>query len=420
MRRGFAWTLGGSLAFNLSQWCLIWVLARAGDVNTVGTFTLLLALTAPIFLTVGLNLRTVQITDATRRFSIDDFMALRLLTNMVGVVVCVVAGGIIRLPAPEASALSMITIARCVENYDLSYYGYFGVRERFDLVAKSLLWRAVLGPILFGLTYWWAGLLWPACLGLVVAWWLVARFDRRRVVALALEEGRPLLGWRGADPTRMRLLLRSSWPLGVGAGVNSGTVNVPRYGVEVALGTSKLGIFAGQAYLAQVLTTLTMAMAAVFVPKMSRDYFDGRRTHFVRALGGLAAMTLIFSVLAAAVAVLLGEWFLTVTLGPEYADTGLLVALMVASGFVSLQRVLSKGLEASHRFRSFLAIDTFTLVVVVVCIFPLMDQFGVIGAAAGTATGFATGALAMLVILVRVVREMPNERDAGEEREFGD
>jgi O-antigen/teichoic acid export membrane protein len=408
LRRGFVWNLGGSVLYNLSQWVLIWIVAKFSSPEVVGEFTLLLALAAPIFLTIGLNLRTMQVTDTTRRYSLDDYFVVRTVTNVVAGTVTLIVGGLLGYAAELFGALIFIALAKAIENLSLSSYGYFALMGRFDFMAQSMILRAVLGPILFASAFWAGGQLWLACAGLAVGWLIVGSlFDSRRVRALAKAEDRPRRGWRGSDVTRIKEMVRRALPLGLDQGVSSYAVNLPRYGVESVLGVGKLGVYGAQAYLAQVVTMVTMAMTAVFVPRLARAYARNDRRAFVRDLGRMCVVGSGVAIAGIIGAAVLGEWFLRVTLGPEYANSDLLVLLMVSSWLITLQRVLSKGLEASHQFRNYLLVDVITLVSIVVPLWPLLSHFGVIGAAIASSLGFAIGTAVMTLFLWSIIRGMP-------------
>ena len=65
LTRNFSWTLIGTLElYAFCQWGMLVVLAKLCSTLMVGQCALALAITAPVFVFVGLNLRTVQVTDA--------------------------------------------------------------------------------------------------------------------------------------------------------------------------------------------------------------------------------------------------------------------------------------------------------------------------------------------------------------------
>ena len=84
LARNFSWTLIGSGLYAFCQWGMLVVLAKLCSTQMVGQFALGLAITAPVFMFAGLNLRTVQVTDARRDFQFGDYLGLRLLSIAAG------------------------------------------------------------------------------------------------------------------------------------------------------------------------------------------------------------------------------------------------------------------------------------------------------------------------------------------------
>lgn len=402
------WNLTGGVVYNFSQWLLLVVLARMGDPELVGRFTLVLAISAPIFLMTGLNLRTLQVTDARRTYRLEEFFALRTILGMVGAAATLLVSVVVSLDTELLVALAAMCLAKYIEGLNVSCYGYMAIRHRFDLSSQSSIIRGVAGPVCFALGLAVTGELWGAILGLAGAWLMVQfLWDMRWTRRLAVEEGRPLKSMSTARRGALVQMAKRALPLGVDQGVSSYTVNVPRYSVQNAFGSGLLGVYAAQAYLAQIITMVTMSMMGVLVPRLSRAYADGRRRAFVRDLLRLAIVGMALCLVAVVAALLVGDVVIGAVLGEEYVDRALLVTLMVSAGAITLQRVLSKGLEASHQFGRYLMVDVITLGTVAVAVGPLVSVLGIVGAAAATTIGYGVGALVMAGFLVRIVGRMP-------------
>lgn len=408
LRRNFAWNFAGVSIYNFSQWLLLLVLARLADQASVGNFSLMLAISAPIFLTVGLNLRTVQATDARRRWRLEEYLLLRQILNLVAIMVTVAAGLIIGFRGWNLAALTVVSVAKGLEAGSQVFYGYFQLRERLDLVSRSLLSRAVLGPCLFLLGFRSTHQLAIAAVGLAVGWGTVqVLLDQRNARRLASDDIRPLASMRTVRRREVASLARKALPLGLDQGVSSLCVNIPRYVIKYFVGVAHLGVYASQAYLAQVISLITSAMSTVFVPRMAVYYHEGRRRAFLRMLMQLVLFG--FLVLAAGVtfAIFLGDPFIRLTLGPAYVNRELLIALMAGAGVTTLQRNLCKTMEASQSFGNYLLIDSITAAAILASAIPLIHADGVVGAAYSIVVGFAVGCVAVLVGMVGVMRRMP-------------
>lgn len=70
--QNFSWTFIGNVVYAISQWGIIVVLSKFGNVMMVGQYAIGLAVTAPIILFANLKLRDVQATDASSKFRFGE------------------------------------------------------------------------------------------------------------------------------------------------------------------------------------------------------------------------------------------------------------------------------------------------------------------------------------------------------------
>src|SRR5436190_15785492 len=87
LRSHFLWTLGGNVVYAACQWATLIVLAKLGSAEAVGQFALGLAVTAPIMLFANLQLASLQATDSTGEYRFGHYLALRLITTGLALVV---------------------------------------------------------------------------------------------------------------------------------------------------------------------------------------------------------------------------------------------------------------------------------------------------------------------------------------------
>ena len=83
----FSWTFAGNVVYSGSQWGMLMVLAKLGSPEMVGQFALGLAVTAPVIMFANLQLRGVQATDARREYRFGHYLALRLFTTALAILV---------------------------------------------------------------------------------------------------------------------------------------------------------------------------------------------------------------------------------------------------------------------------------------------------------------------------------------------
>lgn len=409
IRRAFAWNSFGNALYNFAQWLIIIGLAHLSSPREVGRYSLALAITAPVFLTIGLNLRTAQITDAAGRWALRDYLALRTIVNLVAFAVVALIGLILNQGGAALAFLLVIAAAKSIEGTSQTYYGYFQSNNRLDLVSRSLILRAVLGPSLFLLAYALSGSLVVGAAALAVGWLLPqVLHDRPNAQRLyEAEHGTPIPSLRPIDVPAVASLAKTAAPLGVDAGVSSLAINLPRYAVQGVLGGSALGVYSALSFLAQTVSMLTSSMGSVIVPNLARAHHAGRKAAFVRSLWRLVAFGMVVAGVAIAGTLLVGRQVLDLIFPPEYVNVPLLLVLLLSAATITLQRMLAKSLEASRRFRIYATIDILTAATVGALAWPMTHQWGLLGAAWSLVAGFLIGTLAVLIALLDTVRKMP-------------
>lgn len=410
LRRNFSWNFLGTVSYNLAQWLLLVILARVADAQQVGQFSLMLAISAPVFLTVGMNLRVLQVTDASRSWRLSDYLALRHILNLLAILMTCAIGTVMGLRGVDLAALAVISLAKCVEAVSQTYYAYFQQHDRLDLVARDLIARSITGPSLFFVGLIIGGNLFVGAVGLLLGW-LVPQLvlDRPNARRLAAQGGLALNGKSMLEWQSIITLARKGLPLGIDQGVSSLAINIPRYAVLGVLGAASLGIYASLAYLAQTVQLITGTLATATINRLSIHYHEGHRRAFSRLLGRLVGFGMIVMTIAILGAATLGEPFLRLTLGDEYANESLLIALMLSAGVITIQRALCKGLEAARRFKTYVMVDVATTAGVAGLSWYSIERWGLEGAAVAMAGGFGVGVIVVGAVLFDVIRKMPRD-----------
>lgn len=402
LRQNIVSSLWGNSLYNLSQWLLVVVVARIGSPDQVGDYALSLAITAPVFLGVGLNLRIVQSTDASRRWTPAEYMRLRMVLNVAAFGVTVLVGVVMGSDRWFLATVMAMGLAKATEGASQVSYGYFQRRSRMDLVASSLGFRAVAGLIMFTGVFAASETIWLGVLGLFVAWTAVGINDRRHVNSLLASDlarmQDPAVSW-----PRLLSLARLGVPVGVDAAISSLATNVPRYGISAAFGQAALGLYTPIAYLGQLMSLVGGAVGSAVLPRLSDHHQAGALRPFLRLIGLMIALSVVLSAIAVTGAYVLGDWAVALVFGEEYANQPLLVAVMIAFSLVTLQRSLGRALNATQSYWTYLGIDVVTTGVVAAAGLYLIEAHGLPGAAWSIAAGFAVGVIMSVVAIGRAV-----------------
>lgn len=393
IRSNFAWALSGNLSYAACQWGIIVALAKLTSSFMVGQFALGLAIVTPVLMFTNLQLRSVQATDAQRRYSFGEYLGVRSVTILVAL-------GVLALIALEgeyihATALVILAVAasKAVEALSDVFYGLFQFRDRLDFTGRSMMLRGVLSLAVFsGCLYMTRDVLWGVA-GLVASFLTVLIFfDLRKGlwllsgVAPPNRRVRPASQWALARPRycfrKQARLVWLSLPLGVVMTLLSLNLNMPRYFIHAAFGEHQLGIFSAMAYMMVAVTTVGDAMGQSAVPRMSRLYAAGRLAELRALLLKLVICALLIGLSGIAVAKVGGRFLLEMFYSPEYAGYGSVFVLLMASAAVSVvASVLTVGITSSRHFRIQVLMFAVTVIANATACFLLVPKFGLTGAA---------------------------------------
>lgn len=401
LRASAVWTLGGQLGYAAAQWAMVALLARAGNAGDVGHYALGLALTAPLFLLLGLGLRSVQATDAAARYPFAQYFSLRAVLMLAGLPLTALLAALY----PQAAwVIVWLGVAKALEGVSEVAYGLMQREHRLDIVARSMLLRGALGLGLLGGLFVLTGSVAWGAFGVALAALLTLAHDLPPARRLAPGS------WRAAalDPRLPRLAL----PLGLVAALVSLGITVPRLFVERELGAAPLGVYSALSYPVIAGGMVVVALGTALTTRLALA-FEGAPRHFVRlaalltlAGGGLG---LGFTALAA----LAGEPLLALLYGPEYAAHAQLFVWLTLGGAAGyLASAAGFAMTAARRFAEQLPLFVAVVGASALACALLIPRFGLLGAAyaALLAAGvqlLGSGLVVFLALRARAVSSAP-------------
>jgi O-antigen/teichoic acid export membrane protein len=419
LKRNFSWTFVGNAMYAACQWGMLVVLAKFGSPEMVGTFTLGLAITAPIFMFSNLQLRHIQATDAKQQYLFGDYFGLRLISTVLAlglVVVITMVGGY----SWEVSlTIILVGLAKSFESISDVFYGLIQQHERMDRIAISLMIKGPLSLLMMGLGIYLSGEIVWGMIGLVISWGIVA-------IAFDLRSGKFILAnsssttqekdfsFRKNDsiyPTwNLKTIKKLIWlalPLGFVMLLISLNTNIPRYFIEEYLGARELGFFAALAYLMVSGSMVVNALGQSASPRLAKYYAAGNVKAFRELLIKLVIIAAGLGGLAIVVAIVAGEEVLTLFYQPEYAQyADLFVWLMVAAGISYISYFLGYGMTAARYFRIQMPLFTLATAASATTSFLLIPRLGLKGAAIALITGAIVEALFSLGVIFHAIQRI--------------
>jgi O-antigen/teichoic acid export membrane protein len=424
LRVNFVWNAVGMGAFSLSQWGILVVFAKLGSAALVGELVYGLALTAPLFVVAGLQLRSIQATDADKRHTLGQYLGLRALTTSAALAVAALAAAAVWAAGNEAPLIVLLWgLSKAIDSGSDALYGFFQQSERMDYVGASLVLRGILGVASVALLFRAVHSAPTALAGLAVGWGAVLiLFDVPMGQGLLRERGgsactsdamagtlRPVLDRRQLTP-----LCLEATPLGLVAFLLAIQVQVPRYVVAAVLHTRELGLFAAAAYLTFIGSLLVNALGAPACVRLAQYHVTGTHSAFRRLITKLLLVAAALGITGVLVSACAGGRILALLYTNEYSQmAGVLTLLCVGSALSYVASFLGYGMTALRRYRVQVPIFASVALITLVSCYDLTVRYGLIG----TAIGMLIGNLGQLIMSAAVVWQATR---GGRERGAGD
>lgn len=410
LRTNFVWNAAGSGIFSLCQWGILVVFAKLGSAALVGQLVYGFALTVPLFVIAGLQLRSIQATDADNRHTLGQYLGLRGLTTVAAVIVAVFAAIVVWVAGNQSALIILLwALSKAVDSGSDALYGFFQQSERMDYVGFSLILRGVLAVASVAVLFRTSHSAPLALAGLVVGWSAVfilfdipvARMLLRQLARSAYTSGtiaetlRPVLDRRQLTP-----LCLEAAPLGVVAFLLTIQVQIPRYVVAGLLHTRELGLFSAAAYLTFVGTTLVNALGAPACVRLAQYHVAGARSSFRQLMTKLLLVASALGVAGIIVSACAGGRLLALVYTHEYSRmAGVLTMLCAGSALSYVASFLGYGMTALQRYRIQVPIFLGVVLITLLSCYWLTGRYGLMG----TAAGMLVGNLGQLLMSAAVV-----------------
>lgn len=395
LRAGMVWTVLGQGLYSVAQWLMVILLARSGGPEQVGRYSLALALTAPLFLFLGLQLRGVQATDAARQFDFRQYFTLRQVSMVLGVAFTV---GLAALYPHASGPIWWLGVAKALEGWSDVLYGLWQQRERLDWIAQSTMIRGVLGLVCLAVIYSFTGNLTLATLGIAAAGLAV-------LLAYDLPRGRRVNPGPWWQPPLSGDLLRLTLPLGLVIALVSLGVNIPRLFIQHHLGAAPLGIYSALTYVVVAGSVLITALGTALTTRLSQLFARAEYRAFLR-------LTLLFTGVAALIGAVLsglsglaGSWLLHLLYGPDYARHADLFFWLTAAGSVTfIASCAGFAITAARQFKEQLPLFMLVTLVLILSCWWFIPRHGLYGAAIATLVSAAVQWLGSWWIVLNAIR----------------
>jgi O-antigen/teichoic acid export membrane protein len=379
LRKNIQWTFVGNVIYSGCQWALLVTIAKTLGVEDLGRFSLAIAIVSPVFAFSNVNLRAVQATDVTEKFSFTEYLYFRLLCSSIALLIV----GATTQIFSYASDLALIVIAyafvKYIESISDVLFGLFQKHENMRAISTSLIIRGVINLMLFSCLIVLTEQLVYAVVSMVFV--TVILLLVKEVPLGRLLGGGRLIRMENGSVSFLKVLAILTLPLGFTIFANVAYQHVPKLFVEFYFDTSELGIFAGISYFIIIGSTVVNALGQSATPRLAK-YYRNDMSAFKILMFRLAIMSLCVGIVGVVVAYVMGDWILGVIYSNEFVGHGdIFVWVMVAALFTYVSGIVGSGLTSMHKFNCQAKISLVCLASMLFMSWMLINDYGLQGAA---------------------------------------
>ncbi|OKP88580.1 hypothetical protein A3844_07765 [Paenibacillus helianthi] len=346
LSKNFVWTFSGNIIYSVCQWFIIVLLAKMGSGHMVGQYTLGLALTAPIYMLLNLQLRSIQATDPKASFSFSHYLGMRILTSTLAMFIIVGIIGFGDYDTQTSMVILLISISKYIESIGDVIYGQIQKEERMDQISTALILKSILSIFFICISFFIFGSIYGVIIGLISSWLLVLAFYEIPILR-KYTHFRPKFSW-----VDLKSLLKLSFPLGVVMMLISLNTNIPRYFIEKTSGISALGYFSAISYIMVAGSTIVNALGQSSTPKLASYFSLSKYDEFRRLMRKLIFLGVIIGVTGLSIVSLFGKKILTIIYSSDYANySNVFIIIMLASSFEFISSFLGYGITSARHFK---------------------------------------------------------------------
>ena len=402
LRSNFYWTFAGTAIYAICQWGMLSVLSKLRSPTDVGIFVYGLAVATPTYVLAQLQLRSIQATDVTQRFSFCTYLTVRII--------CVVIASVVILAIVFFTHPDRITMWTCLffaggraaESVSDILYGAMQLNEQMRTQAASMCLKGLvsLALLVIALQTWHsvAG----AALGIMIAWTAVlVAYDIPSTARMfrSLHRGgirpRTVSIRRAWSVGEIKPLLRDALPMGLVMFLLSLNANIPRYVLKAETDMKTLGIYAALSYIQVGGMVVVSALGQAAAPKLARLYQFGDMDSFLVLLKKLVGVGGTLGALGVLGVSVCGNMALTLLYKAEYARFQReFVVMSIGSGLMYVTCVLGCGMTSMRCYYQQLVTIGSSTVVLMACCTWLVPRYGLLGAA--DASLVSSGVMAVL------------------------
>ena len=391
LKVNFVWTFLSNGLVAVCQLGLLTLLLREAGDATTGQYILALAISAPVFMFAGLDLRTLQATDSHSEVRFIEYLSLRLICGLIALAIVPAIAFAWGYRDGTLAVIAGVGLGRFFLLIGDTFNGLMQQSERMDRVAHSIVLKGLLSTIILGATFLITGNLVAAVFAEATTRFLVLAFYDlplgRRLASQQGSDELSLSSLRSVQPTRLTKLTLRSLPLAFKVMLVSLDTHVTRYFVSGMASLSAVGVFGPIASGAAAGSMVGKALNQSVSAKLGRLASANEPRPFLDFVRKLQLLYLALGAVGIAVTMLIGGPLLALV-RPDLLAYQTVLTLVVVSVALDLQNgIVDMSLVAARRIAPLAPACGLSVATSAICCWFLIPAYGLAGAAMAMIVG---------------------------------
>ena len=318
IKKDYFWNTLGVFAQNAISPLLLIVITRINGIYDSGLFSFAFSLSI-IFWAVSMwGGRTYQVSDTTKVFSNQNYVAVRLLLSVavfIGALAFSVANG---YDIVKTGLIMLLVTLKLIESIADVIYGVFQKNEKLYITGKSLTYKAFIGLAVFIAVDALINDLILSAAGLVIVnlAFLVFYdiFKIRKVENIFFEKG----SFKNALKGALRII-RICAPVFAMTILAMLSLNIPRYFIDM-YHENEIGYFG---IISMPITLIVLVMSFILQPnivRLARLHEQNNHREFNKIIGRISLITIVIGLVVLGVTYLFGIQLLELVFGVDFAN----------------------------------------------------------------------------------------------------
>jgi len=371
LKISFLWVFAGNSFYAAAQFILVTLVAREMGPVLVGKLTLCLAILTPLLQMSSMQLPGILATDARGDYEFGHYWGLRLVLVTLIPIGALISTWLVDFDRASLGLLAALSVMKVLEGIADVPYAQLRRSDHMNYVGIT---RGVRGILMASVSV--VGLLvldslLLALIGTCILWTVTLVFFELPVAFRAGAQRPSLIPLR-----RIRHLFVNALPMAGVMMINAVSVQIPVYVLVGYWGEKVLGHYAAVAQFLIAFTLMTGPMGLVVAPRFAVYFFRDQK-RFWALFWKLQFLSLTMGAFAMVLAYLIGDRFLDLVLGREFAHLGGLLALLgMVAGVQQAGAFWGVAATASRIFHRQFVVRVLSLVVVTLASLLLIRRWG--------------------------------------------